>query len=87
MSVKVSEMSHGQLKLHYAAICQHHGCNGTAALGHVHRVSESELRDRLSEYETAAAIEDWSAAEDAMLKIAARAIAPHHPSDRGEDGR
>jgi hypothetical protein len=73
--MKVADMSHGQLKLHYAAICQHHGCNGTIALGHVHRITETELRANLAEYEAAAAVDDWATAEDAMLKIAAKAIA------------
>ena len=76
---KVAEMSLGQLKIHYAAICQHHGCNGVAALGHVHRIPEDDLRGALIEYEEAAAKKRWRVAEDAMLKIAARAVAAAPP--------
>lgn len=72
-------MSHGQLKLHYAAMAKYHGCDGTVALGHVHRVPEDFLRSRLVEYEKAAAAECWGTAEDALLDIAAKAIAgPSH---------
>jgi len=78
-SPKVSAMTHGQLKLHYAALCQYHGCNGVAALGYVHRLSEGELRTFLMAYEIAAADKEWDRAQDALLGIATKAINASDP--------
>ncbi len=67
----VTQMTPGQLKLHFASICQSHGADGVTALGRVHRFTTEELRRALLDYETAAAREDWPTAEDALLRIAA----------------
>jgi hypothetical protein len=66
----VRDMSAGQLKLHYASLCQHHGCNGVSALATVHRITTEQLRAELIAYEVAARRKDWTTAEDALMRIA-----------------
>lgn len=67
--ITVEKMTPGQLKLHFAAICQWHQCDGVAALGKVHKVSEDELRAALVAYEAAKKRKDWRAAEAALLRV------------------
>ena len=62
-------MSPGQLKLHFASLCQLHGCGGVYALGIVHRVSPDRLRAGLVEYEQAYP-DNLPAAEDALVRLA-----------------
>lgn len=68
--MKITEMSPGQLKLHFASLCQYHGADGVMALVTVHRVTILELRFALTAYEEAMEQNDLTAAEDALLKIA-----------------
>lgn len=67
--IAVKDMTHGQLKLHFAAVCQWHQCDGVLALGKVHRVTEDELRAAMIEYETAKKVKDWKRAESALLRV------------------
>ncbi len=67
--IAVEEMTHGQLKLHFAAVCQWHQCDGVAALGKVHHVSEAELRAAMIAYEAAKKSKDWKRAEAALLRV------------------
>ena len=69
MPPTVETMTHGQLKLHFAARCRYHHCDGIRALGLAHRISVEDLRTHLSEYEAARNIGDWKEAEDALLRI------------------
>lgn len=67
--INVADMTPGQLKLHFASVCQYHQCSGVAALGMVHRFSEDALRGALVEYEAAKAKRNWNDAEAALLKL------------------
>lgn len=76
MTLRVEDMTAGQLKLYYAAKCQWHQADGVAALGYASRVSTEELRAAMASYEVAAACEDWATAEEALLSVVARSTAP-----------
>lgn len=65
----VETMTSGQLKLHFAAKCRYHHADGVRALGLVHRLSTDDLRAHLLDYEAAAKVEDWKAAESALVRI------------------
>ena len=69
MRLHPRDMTSGQLKIHYGAVCQHHGVDGVKAIGRVHRFDTERLRGALCAYEDAAAKEDWTAAEDALLSL------------------
>ena len=67
--IAAKDMTHGQLKLHFASVCQWHQCDGVAALGKVHLVSEDELRAAMVDYEAAKKSKDWKRAEAALLRV------------------
>jgi hypothetical protein len=74
----VDKMTPGQLKLHFAAVCQRHQCNGVNALGYASKVPPDRLRTALLHYEVWARKKNWQKAEDALLSIvaAAQAVGP-----------
>ena len=67
--ITVEKMTEGQLKMHFAAVCQWHQCDGVAALGRVHKIPVDELRAGLSAYEAAKKRKDWKSAEAALLRL------------------
>ena len=71
----VDKMTPGQLKLHFAAMCQHHQCDGVRALGYASKVPVGHLRAALLSYEAAAGEQEWTKAEDALLSVVAEAVA------------
>ena len=67
--IAVERMTPGQLKLHFASVCQWHQCDGVLALGKVHKIPIEDLRSALIAYEAAKKIKDWKSAEDALLRV------------------
>jgi hypothetical protein len=65
----VDKMSPGQLKLHFAAKCKYHHCDGVRALAHAGRVSPDYLRAALLDYEAAERRGDLDGQEDALVRV------------------
>jgi hypothetical protein len=67
--LEIEDMTPGQLKLEYASTCQWHQCDGGSALAWSGTMDAEVLRAALLDYRAAALKKDWSAAQEALLRV------------------